>query len=119
MCLAFLVSNAVPAGSDYAQSRRVSTAVAGKRGVSPVGRQHRAQVVEGVDLGPPACPAPARHARKAQRDAGLVARAFLDALEGDLEDQFGRTCRTGPKRCSVFLRTQAVISRNSASVRPE
>jgi hypothetical protein len=31
----------------------------------------------------------------------------------------GLTARTGPKRSVVFLRTQRVISVNSASVRPE
>ena len=31
----------------------------------------------------------------------------------------GGTVRTGPKRSRVFLRTQAVIFRNSASVIPE
>jgi hypothetical protein len=48
-----------------------------------------------------------------------VARAGLDALEGDLEHQFGGTRRTGPNRSSVWACTQAVISANSASVRPE
>jgi hypothetical protein len=70
--------------------------------------EHRAQVVERVRLGHRLVAAPAGHAGEAQRDAGLVAGAGLDAFEGDLEDMLGadlrargrsvRACSSSPRR---------------------
>ena len=50
--------------------------------------QHPVQVVQRIGLGYLFVAPPAGHARKAQRDARLMAGGGMDALKGDLKDMF-------------------------------
>jgi hypothetical protein len=62
--------------------------------------------------------APAQHPREAQRHARLVAGLAWMPSKPISKTCTGSTWRTGPNFWTVWRFTQAVIWRNSASVRP-
>ena len=76
-------------------------------------------VLEGVGVGGGLVGAKADDPGKAEGEAGLVAVALLDGVEGDLDDDFGGDGADGAVAAGRDLRKWVPMRRISSSVRPE